>query len=1278
MGGVAAKAADTSEDTVYVKVKFINQSDTTFDNLDIHVWGSSVISDADLKFTGEDSEGKYIILAAKPSDELGFIIRCYGDWSDGSKFVEADVKPDLSNGNLEYTATIAADGERTLETREPKDAFDSVTLRVHYARLDNDYTGWDIWSWPGTSPTDFSGTDDFGVYGDAIVGELESGTQVGVIVRKNDWSDREATDLNGGDRLVDTFFLDADGNGEIYVVSGQKETYFLEADASAVVEALKNPRVTSAVIDSMTEINFATNQPVTLEEENANVSVVASDDTVAEISDVVLAADGKSGTITLAGNLDLSKTYSLAITGLEGAQLSFGRIYTSEAFEQLYTYDGELGAVYSAAGTKFVLWSPSATSVKLALYGTDGSDYTSAAAQTLNMERGEKGSWTVTVPGDLNGTFYNYLVTVGGRENEVVDPYAKAVGVNGDRGMVIDLDTTNPQGWAADVKPALANATDAIIYEMHIRDFSIDDSAGVSSANQGKYAGVWESGTTIPGEQTSVSTGVDHLKELGVNVVHILPSFDYASVDETNLETPQFNWGYDPKNYNVPEGSYSSDPYAGGVRIEEFKQMVMELHKAGIRVVMDVVYNHTAASNDSNLNLAVPNYYYRQNAAGGFSNGSGCGNEMASDRSMCGRLIEDSVLYWAQEYHIDGFRFDLMAVHDIDTLKSIRAKLDTVDSSILMYGEGWTGGDCALDSELQATKANTVKFDNLQIAAFSDDIRDGIKGHVFNAEGQGFISGGEDYEETVKFGIVASTRNDQIDYSKVKNGTQPWANQPYQTISYVSAHDNLTLWDKLHTSNKSNSEEEILAMNKMAAAIVYTSQGIPFMQAGEELARTKTNADGSFNENSYNSPDSVNAIDWTRKITYSDLYEYYKGLIAMRKEHKAFHMNSTANIQAGIRFMDAPTNVVAYTLDGSVAGDSWRNIVVAFNANPTAASLTIPAGSWIVVVDGDRAGVEELARVEGGTIEIPARTSYVLVDKNSFRAPAAGTGDSSSTTTSSNNPNKVTVDNGDGTVTETVTEKSVNASGKPVEVSTAVQKDASGAVLSTTVTTTIAKAAEDTSATVTVEKDAAGTVTEAEADVSIQTASKKSALTSDVVAQIEEAAGQKNVKIKMTALTDDGEIRYTVELETKDLTAGNELYIYKLDAKTGEYVMVNAKTYKVTGNGSMSISITNKADYALVGSVEAKQINNAIKKTVAPAKASASVKKGKTKQFTLSSELNMKNVKSITYTTTKPSVATVTKNGKIKTVKKGTVTIKAKVTLKNGMTKTIKMKITVK
>ena len=512
---------------------------------------------------------------------------------------------------------------------------------------------------------------------------------------------------------------------------------------------------------------------------------------------------------------------------------------------------------------------------------------------------------------------------------------------------------------------------------------AIADNSGVSKENKGKYAGVWEADTTVP--NTDVKTGISHLKELGVTTVHLLPSFDHQSIDETKLEEAQYNWGYDPKNYNVPEGSYSSDPYDGKTRITEYKKMVQELHKAGISVVMDVVYNHTGATSDSELNKAVPNYYYRQNEKGEFSNGSGCGNETASERAMMRKLMVDSVTYWAKEYHVDGFRFDLMALHDQDTMVAIREALNEINPSILIYGEGWTGGDTPLNSEKQATKANTKNFGELQIAAFSDDIRDGIKGSVFDAKDHGFVDGAQNKEETIKFGIVASTPNDQIDADKVNNQTKAWAKEPYQTITYESAHDNLTLWDKLQSANETAAEQQLLAMNKMSAAIVLTSEGIPFLHAGEEMARTKVNPDGTLNENSYNAPDSVNAIDWSRKQKYEDLYEYYQGLIAMRKEHKAFHMNSTKEIQNNLKFLDVTEkNVVAYTLNGKAVGDSWNTIAVIFNANNKSVDVTIPDNQWAVVVDQNTAGTKQLKTVSGSTVTVPANSTYVLVDKVSI------------------------------------------------------------------------------------------------------------------------------------------------------------------------------------------------------------------------------------------------------------------------------------------------------
>ena len=651
----------------------------------------------------------------------------------------------------------------------------------------------------------------------------------------------------------------------------------------------------------------------------------------------------------------------------------------NEEFKEKYNYNGDLGAKYNKNETIFTLWAPTADSVKVALYGKNGNDTDKNPEEVIQMNKGENGEWSVKINRDLKGEYYNYIVNVNGKENRVIGPYAKAVGVNGKRAMVIDLNETNPNGWNEDKKPKLDNTTDAVIYEMHIRDFSIDDNSGITY--KGKYNGVWQDNTTIPG--TDIKTGVNHLKELGVNIVHLLPTFDYESIDESRLYQPQYNWGYDPQNYNVPEGSYSTDPYTAQVRIREFKEMVQNLHKSGIRVVMDVVYNHTGSTENSHLNLTVPGYYHRQNQSGGFSNGSGCGNEIASERSMVRRMMVDSVKYWAEEYHIDGFRFDLMALHDIDTMKEIRKELNKIDESIIIYGEGWTGGDTPLPVEDRALKANTYKFENEQIAAFSDDIRDGIKGSVFIDENPGFVNGGTGFEESIKFGIVASTKHQDIDYSKVNYSDKPWSNQPYQTVTYTSAHDNYTLWDKLQLTNKEASDEELVQMNKMAAAIVLTSQGIAFIHAGDEFARTKVNADGSLNENSYNSPDSVNRLDWNRKIQYKDLFNYYKGLIELRKSHKAFRMNTTTDIQNNLEFLQKgknfkEENVVAYTINGKDVGDEWDNIAVIFNANKEEVEVTLPLKDWNIVVNENSAGVETLGNVEGNKVKVAPKSAYVL------------------------------------------------------------------------------------------------------------------------------------------------------------------------------------------------------------------------------------------------------------------------------------------------------------
>ena len=650
------------------------------------------------------------------------------------------------------------------------------------------------------------------------------------------------------------------------------------------------------------------------------------------------------------------------------------KYFESKEFESLYNYDGQLGSIYSKDKTKFSLWAPTAEEVKIAFYGNDPYDYECKAKKIVKMDKGMKGSWTLEVEGDLKGEFYNYIVRIDNKDNEVVDPYAKAVGVNGNRSMVIDLEDTNPEGWDKDEKPYLKSWTDSIIYEVHVRDFTIDKSSGVEESLRGKFKGFIEDKTPL-----------NHLKEMGFTHIHLLPSFDYASVNETNLDEPQYNWGYDPKNYNVPEGSYSTNPYKGEVRIKEFKELVQKLHKEGLRVVMDVVYNHTFDLN-SCLNLAVPKYYYRQDENGNYSDGSACGNETASDRYMFRKYMVDSVVYWAKEYHIDGFRFDLMGLHDIETMKEIREELDKIDKSIIVYGEGWAGGPTPLAEEKAALKKNTFKYEDVQIAAFSDDCRDGIKGHVFYEDEAGFVNGGKDFEEAIKFAVVASTKHNQVDVNKAMYARDFWANEPYQTITYASAHDNLTLWDKLKTVSKDATEDELIKMNKLSAAIVLTSQGISFIHAGEEIARTKEDEEGNLIENSYISSDYVNKLRWNRRDEYKALMDYYKGLIKLRKKYKAFRMDSNSDIQNNIRFLEKgkdfeDANVVAYVLRNKDENSKETEILVVYNSNDKDIYVNIPQGQWSLLVNEKTAGIEEIIEITDAKLKVKEKAAYVLIAK---------------------------------------------------------------------------------------------------------------------------------------------------------------------------------------------------------------------------------------------------------------------------------------------------------
>ena len=612
---------------------------------------------------------------------------------------------------------------------------------------------------------------------------------------------------------------------------------------------------------------------------------------------------------------------------------------------EVYT-GNDLGAVYSPKMTRFKVWAPEAESVKLNLYKQGEGD--NLIEQHI-MKKSANGTYVFEKQGDCNGIYYTYTVVNHGEGQEAVDSYTKAAGVNGQRGMVINLAKTNPQGFELDGYRNPEHITDAIIYEGSVRDFTMDESSGVF--HNGKFLGLTEANTT---NHFGEATALDYISGLGVTHVQILPAFDFETVDEKNQKA-QYNWGYDPDNYNVPEGSYAVSPYDGAVRIQEMKQMVLALHSRGIGVIMDVVFNHTYRRDDSNLQKIVPGYYYRSDETG-YTDGSGCGNEVASDRPMVQKLIVDSLIYWAKEYHIDGFRFDLMGVLDIDTMNVIAERLKEIRPDIYLYGEGWNGGPSSLAEEKRAFKAGAKKVPG--IGMFNDDIRDTIKGSVFYDDHLGFVNGGTHLENALRYGITGAVAHPQVDYDAY--GSKPWAKEPGQSINYVSCHDNYTLWDKLSVSCPEASEGKKKAMNRLCAAIVFTSQGVPFIQAGEEFLRSKPLPEKKgFAENSYNMPDEVNSIKWDNMHEYPDMIAYYKGLMALRKAHPVFRMQSEAEMTQNLCFLsDTPENVVAYLLKGKCADDTPENILVIFNGNDEEILYNLPEGKWKILVDDKTAGAD--------------------------------------------------------------------------------------------------------------------------------------------------------------------------------------------------------------------------------------------------------------------------------------------------------------------------------
>lgn len=652
--------------------------------------------------------------------------------------------------------------------------------------------------------------------------------------------------------------------------------------------------------------------------------------------------------------------------------------FTSEEFLNKYCYTGEdLGAFWRKDRTQFKVWAPTAEKVFLKIYAFGSREEALEKekedfAENFFMEPGEFGTWSVQVEGNLNGLYYTYLVTVDGKTCETGDPYARACGVNGERSMVVNLEQTNPKDWEKDRRPE-GIFQKPVIYELHIQDFSYDFHSGVQKDWQGKYLAFTQNKTSLDGKGEFFSC-IEYLKWLGVTYVHLLPAFDFGSVDERNLEKEQFNWGYDPVNYNVPEGSYATDAYDGSVRILEFKQMVQALHQAGIGVIMDVVFNHTYHLN-SVLQRTVPDYYYRVDSKGNYTNGSACGNDTASEREMFRKFMGDSVCYWATEYHIDGFRFDLMGLHDVKTMNQIRQRLDNLPNGeeILMYGEPWAADKTAMELGAVPAVAKNVHNLNSRIAIFSDLIRDSVKGNNFISEHKGYVNGGKQEVLKAKEKVMASVcglcKEEMID--KIR----PLA--PSQIINYISAHDDRTLWDKLVISVKGEAvynqkDPDILQMNKMAAGIVFTCLGIPFFQAGEEFARTKNGC-----ENSYNCSPKLNQLDWNRAKEYRELIEYYRFLIAMRQTLPVLNrLDKEAAKQ--ILFLEEKGALIGFILEDKENTGRWEQALVYYNPNSVSNEIRLPDGKWKLITDGEKRWNLEGLEIVMDRLELLPRSVTVL------------------------------------------------------------------------------------------------------------------------------------------------------------------------------------------------------------------------------------------------------------------------------------------------------------
>ena len=821
------------------------------------------------------------------------------------------------------------------------------SLTVHYVRYDDEYDPWNLWLWAEGqegSVYEFSETDDFGVVAYATIPNSSDSASIGIIVRTNDW-EKDVSE----DRFISNF--DSSGHAEVWLVQGESEIYFEIPEVG--------PKFVGAQIDELRLISLSTNEKLEVAGDGPGEFRVVSDSGEVPIT-VARSRFVNQFTnqivLELAADLDLGVSYRVEHPYFGSRVLVPGAVFGSEAFAERYHFDGQLGAIYSQSGTTFRVWAPTAEAVNLLRYeSADGE-----LAERIEMTPGENGTWSSYLSGDQHLTVYNYEAVFSSRTNEAVDPYAVAATLNGKRGVVVDLALTNPNGWGTVPKPSFSGRhTDAVFYELHIRDLSLDANSGISSANRGKFLALTENNTTTP--DGSTKTGIAAIKELGITHLQLLPIYDYASVDESNPN--QFNWGYDPLNYNVPEGSYSTQPANPLKRISELKTTIQSLHQNGIRVVMDVVYNHVFDVGSHSFERLVPGYFFRTNPDGSWANGTGVGNEVASERSMARKFIVESASFWAREYRLDGFRFDLMGIHDLETMRQVRDSVSQIDPTFIIIGEGWNMGTVLPDE----SKANQLNASQLAgIGHFNDTIRDGIKGSVFDGADQGWATGKLANRERVMSGIVGN-----IDFGNGIGGG--WGDiQPGQSVSYVEAHDNLTLYDKLLVSVPNADAQETAQLHRFASSIALLSQGLAFVHAGQEFLRSK---DGD--TNSYKSPDSVNALRWSQRAVHLESVSYFRDLIKLRLKHPAFRMDTKEQVRSNLKFFDTSTEVIAYELNGTAVGDAWSRIIVIHNAAETPIDFALPSGNWSLISDGKRVSENGLGN-RSGTLAVPAKSTLIL------------------------------------------------------------------------------------------------------------------------------------------------------------------------------------------------------------------------------------------------------------------------------------------------------------